>query len=83
MLTEITVKQAKARDKIYRLSDQGGLYLEITTTGNKYWRYKYRIAKGVARKEKRLALGVYPEVGLREASDVCLAQTFWLYTVGR
>ena len=69
MLTEITVKQAKARDKIYRLSDQGGLYLEITTTGNKYWRYKYRIAKGVARKEKRLALGVYPEVGLREARD--------------
>ena len=69
MLTEMTVKQAKARDKIYRLSDQGGLYLEITTTGNKYWRYKYRISDGLTRKEKRLALGVYPEVGLKEARE--------------
>ena len=52
MLTEMTVKQAKARDKIFRLSDQRGLYLEVTTKGNKYWRYKYRISDGLIRKEE-------------------------------
>lgn len=43
--------------------DGGGLYLEITAAGGRYWRMKYRFAG----KEKRLAFGVYPTVSLREA----------------
>ena len=43
-----------------RLADGGGLYLEVTSTGSKLWRWKYRHAG----KEKRLSLGIYPEVPL-------------------
>lgn len=63
MLTDTKIKSAEAKDKIYRLSDFQGLYLEVTPKGRKYWRLKYRIN----RKEKRLAIGVYPEVSLKEA----------------
>lgn len=45
--------------------DGGGLYLELTKAGGRYWRLKYRIAG----KENRLALGVYPDVGLKDARD--------------
>jgi len=46
-------------------ADGRGLYLEVTAAGGRYWRLKYRFAG----KEKRLALGVYPEVGLKLARD--------------
>jgi len=45
--------------------DGAGLYLELTSTGGRYWRLKYRHAG----KEKRLAFGVYPDVGLKDARD--------------
>lgn len=45
--------------------DGGGLYLEITAPGGRYWRMKYRFAG----KEKRLAFGVYPTVSLKEARE--------------
>ena len=47
-----------------RLADEKGLYLEATKAG-KYWRWKYRHGG----KEKRLALGVYPEVSLAQARE--------------
>lgn len=62
-LTDIAARKAAIRDKPYRLFDDKGLYLEIGLSGSKYWRWKYRFAG----KEKRLALGVYPEVSLAEA----------------
>ena len=62
-LTATAIRNAKPADKLVRLFDGGGLYLEITATGRRYWRLKYRHAG----KEKRLALGVYPEVSLAEA----------------
>jgi integrase len=62
-LTDTTVRNAKPADKIVRLYDEGGMYLEISPAGGKWWRLKYRFAG----KEKRLALGVYPEVALKEA----------------
>ena len=65
-LTDTKAKQAKAKDKTYRLSDERGMYLEITKTGGKYWRLKYRYGG----KEKRLALGVYPETSLKKARDL-------------
>lgn len=46
--------------------DGGGLYLEVTAAGGRYWRLKYRHAG----KEKRLAFGVYPGVGLKEAREL-------------
>lgn len=64
-LTNIDIKNAKSRDKNYRLYDEKGLYLEITPAGGKLWRLKYRFGG----KEKRLAIGPYPEVGLKAARE--------------
>lgn len=63
MLKDIQCKNAKPTEKSYRLADEKGLYLEITPKGAKYWRMKYRFGG----KEKRLAIGVYPEINLKEA----------------
>ena len=71
VLTVIKTKTAKSgvkpdgsiTSKPYRISDSGGLYLEVAISGGKLWRLKYRFAG----KEKRLALGSYPEVNLKEA----------------
>ena len=58
-------KTAPPSEKPRKLSDEKGLYLEIMPNGAKYWRMKYRFLG----KEKRLALGVYPEVSLAEARE--------------
>ncbi|RLA38790.1 MAG: integrase [Gammaproteobacteria bacterium] len=64
-LTATEVKQAKPGDKMRKLTDGGGLYLQILPTGARYWRYDYRYAS----KRKTLALGVYPEVSLKKARE--------------
>lgn len=64
-LTDKAVKAAKPKDKPYKLSDAHGLYLEITPTGSKLWRLKYRVAG----KEKKLAFGAYPLTTLAEARE--------------
>lgn len=68
-LTDTACKNAKPLEKPRKLSDGAGLYLEIVPSGkpngSKYWRLKYRFAG----KEKRLALGIYPEVSLKEARE--------------
>ena len=59
-------------DKPYKMADGGGLYLEVDPSGGKYWRFKYRFPK-----EKRISLGVYPDVGLADARkerDECRKQ---------
>lgn len=63
-LTDVAIRNAKPGPKSYRLFDGGGMYLEVTTAGGKLWRLKYRYGG----KEKRLALGAYPEVPLSQAS---------------
>lgn len=65
LLTDVFVRNAKPKDKPYRLFDGSGLYIEVTPSGGKYWRLKYRFDA----KEKRLSFGVYPEVTLKEARD--------------
>lgn len=65
-LTEIECRNAKPSERTKRISAEQGLYLEITPTGRKYWRYKYRYAG----KEKRLAIGVYPEISLKRAREI-------------
>ncbi|WP_245732472.1 tyrosine-type recombinase/integrase [Solimonas aquatica] len=62
-LTEIQVRTAKPQEKAKRLFDGGGLYLEVSPAGGRWWRLKYRFEG----KEKRLSLGVYPEVSLKDA----------------
>jgi integrase len=62
VLSAIAVKQAACKDKPYKITDGGGLYVLVKTKG-KYWRYNYRFAG----KRKTLALGVYPDISLAEA----------------
>ena len=62
-LTIVAINNAKPKDKTYRLYDEKGLYLEVTKTGGKLWRLKYRYGG----KEKRLAIGTYPEISLKDA----------------
>lgn len=64
-LTDTALRKAKPADKVQRLFDGGGLYLEITPAGGKLWRQKYRFGG----KEKRLAHGTYPEVSLADARE--------------
>lgn len=64
-LTALKIRSSTAREKDYKLSDEKGLYLLITTSGAKYWKLKYRFGG----KEKKLALGVYPEVSLANARE--------------
>ena len=68
-LTDIQTRTAKSKDKPYKLSDGGGLYLLVNADGAKYWRMDYRFA-GMRR---TLAFGKYPEVTLAEARDKRLA----------
>jgi len=65
MLTDIAVRQAKPKDKAYKLTDGRGLFLLVHPAGGKWWRYKYRFGG----KEKSLALGTYPDITLAEARD--------------
>ncbi|MGB3796105.1 MAG: integrase arm-type DNA-binding domain-containing protein [Alteraurantiacibacter sp.] len=60
MLSEVAVRQAKPKDKDYKLSDSEGLYLYVTKTGKRSWRLKYRFAG----KERRLVFGAYALTGI-------------------
>ncbi|GGE61184.1 integrase arm-type DNA-binding domain-containing protein [Massilia psychrophila] len=63
-LTDMRVKNAKPKEKPYKLADGGGMYLEITPSGSKLWRMKFMQSSG---KESRLSFGAYPEVSLTQA----------------
>jgi len=62
-LTEIAIKQAKPGARPIKLADTRGLFLLLQPSGGKLWRLKYRIAG----REKKLSLGRYPDVSLKEA----------------
>ena len=64
-LTDRAIRSAKPTDKPFRLFDSGGMYLEVAPSGGKWWRLKYRHGG----REKRLSLGVYPDVGLADARE--------------
>lgn len=63
MLTDSAIRKAKPTEKPQRLFDGGGLYLEVSPSGGKWWRLKYRFGG----KEKRLSLGTYPDTSLASA----------------
>ncbi|MDR0453382.1 MAG: integrase arm-type DNA-binding domain-containing protein, partial [Deferribacteraceae bacterium] len=66
-LTEIEVKTAKIKEADYKISDGHGMYLHVTKSGSKYFRFAYRFAG----KQKTLALGVYPQTSLKVARERC------------
>lgn len=65
MLTIKEIHAAKPTDKVRRVHDARGLYLEISPAGGKWWRFKYKFGK----KEKRISVGTYPETSLAVARD--------------
>lgn len=65
MLTDAKVRKAKPQDKPYKLADSGGLYVQVSKTGNRAWRFKYRFGG----KEKLLTIGTYPQIGLKHARE--------------
>lgn len=64
-LTDTQIKVIKPEAKARKLADEKGLYLLLQPTGAKLWRLKYRFGG----KEKLLALGSYPDVGLKDARN--------------
>jgi len=65
-LTATQIKQAKQKEKDYKLSDGGGLYLLVTKSGGKHWKLKYKFDG----KEKKLSLGKYPDITLVKAREL-------------
>jgi integrase len=64
-LTNTEIKTARPQTEPYKLYDEKGLYLLVQPKGGRLWRLKYRVNG----KEKKLALGAYPEVSLKEARE--------------
>lgn len=64
-LTDTAIRTAKPREKLYRMADSQGLCLEVTTSGGKLWRLRYRFEG----KAKMLSLGSYPAVTLAQARE--------------
>lgn len=62
-LSDFAVRQAKTTGKDYTLGDTDGLTLSVSAAGGKAWHFRYYWAG----KQKRMSLGTYPEVSLREA----------------
>ena len=64
-LNDAKIRNAKPEPKSVKLFDERGLFIIITSTGGKWWRFRYTFDK----KEKLLSLGVYPDVGLKDARE--------------
>lgn len=64
-LTDTEVRNAKPKEKPYKIYDEKGLYLIVTPRGGKWWRLNYRFQG----KQKTISLGTYPEVTLKEARE--------------
>src|SRR4029077_16050090 len=63
MLTDSLIRSVKRSTRPRKLSDRGGLHLLVAPHGGRYWRYSHRFNG----KQKTIALGVYPDVGLAKA----------------
>ena len=70
-LTDTEIRTAKCAEKPRKLFDGGGLYLEVSPAGGKWWRLKYRFGD----KEKRFSLGVYPDVPLKRSARAARRST--------
>ena len=64
-LTELSIKQAKPKEKQYKLTDGEGMYLRVYPNGSKYWQLQYWFDS----KQKILSFGVWPDVSLKDARE--------------
>ena len=64
-LTNTAVSNAKAKDKSYKLSDNGGLYLQVNPSGYRCWKYDYRLYG----KRGTYTIGPYPDISLKQARE--------------
>src|SRR5262245_43122608 len=64
-LTDVAIRAARAKEKPYKLFDERGLFLLVTTTGSRLWRVKYHVSG----REKLLSLGDYRDVSLKRARE--------------
>jgi len=64
-LSDLELRKLKTEDKPYRVHDGRGLFIEVTPTGGKLWRWAYRFQG----KQKKMGLGQYPEVSLKLARE--------------
>jgi integrase len=64
-LTELSIKQAKANEKQYKLTDGEGMYLRVCPNGSKYWQLQYWFHG----KQKILSFGVWPDISLKDARE--------------
>lgn len=62
-LSDLAIRNAKPKEKPYKLTDGDGLFVLVNPNGSKWWRFKYRFEG----REKLLSVGVYPDTGLKEA----------------
>lgn len=62
-LSDLAVRKAKATGKAYTLPDSDGLTLAVSADGGKSWHFRYYWSGA----QKRMSLGTYPEVGLKDA----------------
>jgi hypothetical protein len=81
-LTDAQVKAAKSGPKHRRLSDGGGLHLEVNPQGGKYWIWRYRFPPGRAGKQRDYRIGTYPKVSLKKAREIRDQQRKRLYDEG-
>ena len=65
-LTDSAIRNLKPQPKPYKIADEKGLYLLVTPAGGKLWKLKFRNGMGV---ERKLSLGAYPDLGLKDARD--------------
>src|SRR6478609_4659680 len=66
-LTDSAIRALKPRDKAYKIADEKGLYLLVTPAGGRLWKLKFRTDGGI---EKKLSLGAYPDLGLKDAREL-------------
>ena len=64
-LTDVAIKKARPKETPYKLSDAGGMFLWVTPSGGRSWRWSYR-HQG---KQKLMAFGLYPDVPLSLARE--------------
>ena len=64
-LTELSIKQAKPKEKQYKLTDGEGMYLRVYPNGSKYWQLQYWFDG----KQKILSIGVWPNISLKDARE--------------
>ncbi|MBN1586031.1 MAG: tyrosine-type recombinase/integrase [Candidatus Omnitrophica bacterium] len=64
-LTDTAIRNSKSNGKLQKLTDGGGLYLQVNPNGSRWWRFRYRYQG----KEQLLSLGIYADVSLKLARE--------------